>query len=89
MFDDSATVRTLDTYRRQALRIAEVTALGADEGYAARIPGFRGLLASGRTRKEALAELESALADWVDLALKRGLGLPAVRSADTELLSAR
>jgi len=59
-----------------------VTPLGGDEGYVGKIPGFRGLLATGRTKAEAMAELEDALADWVDLALRRGVGLPAVRKSD-------
>ncbi len=81
-------MQMLDTYRRQALKLAEVTFLGEDEGFAARIPGFRGLVATGETKKEALAELETALADWMDLALKRGLGLPAVNQSARELVSA-
>jgi predicted RNase H-like HicB family nuclease len=36
-------------------------------------------LATGRTRKEALAELDGALIDWIELALKRGIGLPALK----------
>jgi len=78
----------LETYSRQALKLAEITFLGEEEGFVARIPGFRGLLATGETRKEALAELQTALADWIDLALKRGLGLPALKSGD-DLVSAR
>jgi predicted RNase H-like HicB family nuclease len=69
----------LESYTRQALKVAEVAALADDEGFVARIPGFRGLLATGRTRKEALTELQSALADWIALALKQGLGLPPVK----------
>ena len=67
----------MEKYRRQALKLAEVTSLG-EEGFAARIPGFRGLIATGATKRETLAELETALADWIDLALRRGLGLPPV-----------
>jgi len=78
----------LDAYRRQALKLAEVTFLSEDEGFIARIPGFRGLIATGQTKKEALKELETALADWIDLALKRGLGLPPVRQSAKELVSA-
>lgn len=78
----------LDTYRRQALKLAEVSFLSEDEGFAARIPGFRGLIATGQTKREALAELESALADWINLALKRGLGLPAIKPRARELVSA-
>jgi predicted RNase H-like HicB family nuclease len=61
------------------MKFAVVSELGGDEGYVARIPGFRGLVATGQTKKEAFADLEDALADWVDLALKRGMGLPALR----------
>ena len=51
-----------------------------------RIPGFRGLIATGDTKRQALAELETALADWIDLALKRGLGLPPVTSRSAAVL---
>jgi predicted RNase H-like HicB family nuclease len=79
----------MEKYRRQALKLAEVTFLGEEEGFAARIPGFRGLIATGETKRQALAELETALADWIDLALKRGLGLPPVSTRPAaELVSA-
>ena len=77
----------MEAYSRQALKLAEITFLGDDEGFVARIPGFRGLLATGQTKREALAELQIALADWIDLALKRGLGLPPVKPGK-ELISA-
>ena len=80
-------MQMLEAYTRQALKVAEVASLGDDEGFVARIPGFRGLLATGRTKKETLAELQSALADWIALALKRGLGLPPVKP-NKALLSA-
>jgi predicted RNase H-like HicB family nuclease len=51
------------------------------EGFAANIPGFKGLLAVGATKKHAFTELESALEDWVSLALKRGMGLPALAAS--------
>ena len=77
----------MDAYSRQALKLAENTFLSEDEGFVARIPGFRGLLATGQTKREALAELQTALADWIDLSLKRGLGLPPVKPG-RELVSA-
>ena len=77
----------LEAYTRKALKGAEIASLGDEEGFVARIPGFRGLLATGRTKKEALAELRSSLADWVALALKRGLGLPPVKP-NKDLVSA-
>lgn len=86
-FKDIVTVRTLEAYQQQALKLAEVTFLSDDEGFAARIPGFRGLIATGQTKREAIAELETTLADWIDLALKRGLGLPRVNQNAAELVS--
>jgi len=80
-------VAPLNRYCEQALKLAEFTSLGADEVYAARIPGFRGLIATGATKKETLAELESALLDWINLALKRGLGLPPLRPAKSASVS--
>ena len=71
-------VDNLLKYRRMALKSAEIVDLGEDEGYAAKIPGFAGLLAVGSSKRAALSELSSALDDWMSLALKRGLGLPAV-----------
>ena len=79
----------LNTYCSQALKRAEIRFLGEDEGYAGRIPGFRGLLATGATKKETLAELETALVDWINLALKRGLGLPPLRPYKPALISGR
>ena len=80
---------TLARYRKQALKRAVIVELGDDEGFAARIPGFRGLLGSGETKREALVDLEGALKDWIDLALKCGHGLPAIRRHEPEVISAR
>ena len=86
---ESSFVQTLEIYCRQALKLAEVSFLGEDEGFAARIPGFRGLIATGATKREALTELKTALVDWVDLALRRGLGLPPISRRPTgDLVSA-
>lgn len=78
----------LTSYRRHALKLAVLDDLGHGEGYVARIPGFRGLLTTGQTKKEALAELEDALVDWIELALKRGIGLPALREKRIAALTA-
>jgi len=88
-FDDTEYVAPLNAYCQQAFKLAEITFLGPDEGYAARIPGFRGLIATGATKKETLAELETALVDWINLALKRGLGLPPLRPSKPVLVTGR
>jgi predicted RNase H-like HicB family nuclease len=87
--NDTEDVAPLNTYCRQALKLSEIVFLGQDEGYAARIPGFRGLIATGSTKKEALAELETALVDWINLALNRGLGLPPLRPSKQALVTGR
>lgn len=72
-------MKDLRRYCQLALKLAQVVNLGDDEGYVAKIPGFRGLLAVGGTKREALTELASALDAWVLLALRRGMGLPKVQ----------
>jgi len=68
----------LDEYKKAALKRDQVKLLAADEGYSARIPGFIGLIVFGQTKREALAELESALEGWIELSLSRGDGLPSL-----------
>jgi len=50
--DYTLSVAPLNTYCSQALKRAEISFLGEDEGYAARIPGFRGLIATGPQGKK-------------------------------------
>ena len=70
------------------MKLAAVIKLDGGEGYVARIPGFHGLLATGRTRKESIAELDDASVDWIDLALQRGTGLPALKQKHAAALTA-
>jgi predicted RNase H-like HicB family nuclease len=62
-------VAELDEYKKAALRLTQVKFLGADEGYSAKISSFAGLIVFGRTKREALAQLESALEGWIELSL--------------------
>jgi hypothetical protein len=82
-------VSNLDRYERLALELAEFTDLGPAEGIAARISGFRGLIAVGKTRSLAKRELASALHEWISLALARGYGLPRVAKDREESLIER
>jgi len=65
-------------YQKAALKLAVVKHLGRGEGYSAKIPGFAGLIVFGDSKREALAELESALSGWIEISLRRGDGLPAL-----------
>jgi len=69
-----------DGYKKAALRLAQVKFIGADEGYSAKIPSFGGLIVFGRTKRETLVELESALEGWIELSLSRGDGLPSLHN---------
>jgi predicted RNase H-like HicB family nuclease len=68
----------MSEYCKDALKLAVVKKLGAGEGFAAKIPGFAGLVVFAPTRAEVMNELKSALEGWVELSLARGDGLPAL-----------
>lgn len=68
----------ISEYRKAALRLAVVKNLGRGDGFSAKIPGFASLIVFGDSKREALAELESALSGWIEISLKRGDGLPAL-----------
>ncbi len=72
-------VKSLTEYQRAALLQTRTKRLSNGEGYAARLPGFPGLIAFGETERAARAELASALEGWIELALKQGRGLPAIK----------
>jgi predicted RNase H-like HicB family nuclease len=73
-------VTELEEYKQAALKLAHVKFLGRGEGYSAKIPGFAGLVVFAETKGAVLAELESALDGWIEISLRRGDGLPALRS---------
>ena len=74
-------MESLETYVAQALELAEFEEMEDDAGFCATIPGFNGLIAFAENRSALDRELKSVLEGWVDLALKRGIGLPSVESA--------
>jgi predicted RNase H-like HicB family nuclease len=69
----------LSEYCKEALKLAVVKNLGADEGYSA---GFAGLVVFAPTRAEVIRALKSALEGWVELSLERGDGLPALHDLE-------
>jgi predicted RNase H-like HicB family nuclease len=75
-------MKGMGEYCKDALKLAVVKNLGAGEGFSAKIPGFAGLVVFAPTRAEVMAELKSALEGWVELSLKRGDGLPALRGLE-------
>jgi len=77
-------VDELREYQKAALKRAVVKYLGQGEGYSAKIPGFAGLIVLGDSKREVLAELESALSGWIEISLKRHDGLPALHGELTK-----
>ena len=75
-------VTNLQHYQREVLKQAKVVRLSAQEGFVAKIPGFKGLLAVGGSRREALLALESALDDWISIKLSRRLSLPKLSAEE-------
>jgi predicted RNase H-like HicB family nuclease len=72
-------VNSLSEYQKTALRDIRTKRLPNGEGYVARIPRFPGLIVYGETEHAARQELMSALEGWIELALRQGRGLPALK----------
>ncbi len=73
-------MENLKEYRQAALNHAEIKNLGGAEGFAAKIPGFPGLVVFGQTKEKTQEELESALEGWIQLARRRGEELPNLKT---------
>ena len=49
-------------------------------GWLASVPALPGCMGDGETREEALADAESAIAEWIDAAVQLGRAVPAPAS---------
>lgn len=56
--------------------------------YFASLPSFKGVWAQGRTRKEALNELQEVLEEWLLLKVRKRQFVPSVRQYDLNALFA-
>ncbi len=65
----------LAAYIEKAMAIAVVEKVGEGE-YVASVPGFKGALGYGKTRKEAKDELRSVFEEWLVAALRADDELP-------------
>ncbi len=73
-----AVIEAVNTYKVAALKKVRHEILKDSGMVYVEIPACRGVWAEGRTKTEALRELESALMAWIELRLEQGLSLPAV-----------
>lgn len=56
--------------------------------YFVSIPSFKGVWAQGRTKKEALAELQEVLEEWLLIKVRKQQFVPSVRKYDLNRLLA-
>jgi predicted RNase H-like HicB family nuclease len=71
-------VNEMAAYQRAALKRAVIQPMPDASGFKATIPGFKGLIVFGETKQETRKELQSVLEGWIAVALRRGMGLPAL-----------
>ena len=70
----------LTGYIDMALARAEYDKL-EDGTFSGRIPGYKGVIAFGKTLRECEDELQSTLEDWIFVGLKLGHPLPVIDGA--------
>ena len=51
----------------------------ADQGFVAEVPELAGCAADGKTHKEALANVETVIQEWIETAEELGRPIPAPR----------
>lgn len=73
-----AVINALDSYQVAALKKARFSKMADSGKIYAEIPLCAGVWAEGRTRQEAMSELESVLSAWIETRLELGQSLPAV-----------
>lgn len=71
----------LTGYIDMALSRAEYDKL-EDGTFSGRIPGFKGVIAFGKTLRECENGLQSTLEDWIFVGLKLGHPLPVIEEFD-------
>jgi predicted RNase H-like HicB family nuclease len=71
----------LTGYINCALSDAEYDKL-EDGTFSGRIPGFKGVIAFGKTLRECENELQSTLEDWIFVGLKLGHQFPVIEGFD-------
>lgn len=49
---------------------------GADHAYLATVPGLPGCMADGKTRQEAVANIERVIQEWIETAKELGRPIP-------------
>jgi predicted RNase H-like HicB family nuclease len=65
-------------YIQAAMGKAKYEILKEDACYFGRIPGFKGVIATGDTLEECRAELQSVLEDWILVGIRFNDRLPSV-----------
>lgn len=66
----------ITSYLNAAMNRARIVHLEEDGVYAGTIQGLQGVIASGQSREECVAELRGALEAWLLISLNKGLPVP-------------
>jgi predicted RNase H-like HicB family nuclease len=74
----------LTAYLEAAMRMARYEQI-PDGSWWGTIPGFKGLWAEGQSHDLCIAELRSALEDWVVFSLNRQAAVPVIDGIDLRI----
>ncbi len=75
-------------YVRTVMAQAKVEKIKDPLPYYASIPGFKGVWAQGKTRKQALQELQEVLEEWLLIKVRKQQFVPSVRKYNLNTLLA-
>lgn len=75
-------------YVRYVMRKAKFEKIDGKKSWFASIPGFPGVWAQGKTRKQCQAELQEVLEEWLLLKVRKQQFVPSVRKYNLNTLLA-
>lgn len=75
-------------YVLQVMAQAKIERIDDPLPFFATIPGFKGVWAQGKTKKECLAALQEVLEEWLLLKVRKMQFVPSVRKYDLNALLA-
>ncbi|MDD5055438.1 MAG: type II toxin-antitoxin system HicB family antitoxin [Candidatus Peribacteraceae bacterium] len=75
-------------YLREAMATAKIEKIDDPLPYFASLPAFKGVWAQGKTKKEALAQLQEVLEEWLLVKVRKQQFVPTVRRYDLNALLA-
>ena len=68
---------------RRSVKYTVVIEKGQESGYVALVPGLRGCVSQGRTKKEAIANVKEAIEAYIEALMEDGLPVPTEVGRET------